>query len=303
MNKTFGIVIAVAGIAVIGFFAFNSFIYNEKQIDNPSVELGKYFQEQMFTRGTVDGFIPIEGFDAGLLMGKFSGLVANDFKGVETFEGVYIVKNGEAVFTRTKRQPISSAETTVSEEGYRTLLANLSARLSLSVTAESDVDALIGRLSQTSITNFEECVAAGNAVMESYPEQCIDAAGNHFTQNIGNELEKADLIRLDTPRPNQLVSSPLVIKGEARGNWFFEASFPVILTDWDGRIIAEGFATAEGEWMTTDFVPFTATLAYTLEEGSYSNKGTLILKKDNPSGLSENDDALEIPVVFSEGNN
>ncbi|MFH1990480.1 MAG: hypothetical protein ABIJ19_01330, partial [Patescibacteria group bacterium] len=33
---------------------------------------------------------------------------------------------------------------------------------------------------------------------------------------------KDDLIRLDTPRPNQAIQSPLVITGEARGTWFFE---------------------------------------------------------------------------------
>ena len=43
---------------------------------------------------------------------------------------------------------------------------------------------------------------------------------------IGNELEKADMIRVDAPRPNQVIQSPLTVKGEARGAWFFEASFP-----------------------------------------------------------------------------
>jgi len=86
------------------------------------------------------------------------------------------------------------------------------------------------------------------------------------------------------------------VKGEARGNWYFEASFPVVLTDWDGLIIASGVATAEGNWMTTDFVPFTATLDFT--KPNYGSNGSLILKKDNPSGLPENDDSLEIMVKF-----
>ncbi|PJE64544.1 MAG: hypothetical protein COU90_01750 [Candidatus Ryanbacteria bacterium CG10_big_fil_rev_8_21_14_0_10_43_42] len=147
------------------------------------------------------------------------------------------------------------------------------------------------------VTNFEECVAAGNLVMESYPRRCRNA-GETYTEHIGNELEKADLIRINSPRPNQSIESPLTIIGEARGSWFFEASFPVFLTDWDGRIIAQGIATAEGEWMTTDFVPFKAVLVFTVDENVYSTRGTLILQKDNPSGLPEHDDALEIPVVF-----
>lgn len=155
---------------------------------------------------------------------------------------------------------------------------------------------------KTAITNFEECVAAGNAVMESYPRQCR-AGGELFVEHIGNVNEKADLIRLTTPRPNATIKSPLIVKGEARGNWFFEASFPVSLTNWDGLILAEGIATAEGEWMTTEFVPFTATLNFTnpaaeASNEAYAKRGTLILKKDNPSGLPEHNAALEIPVLF-----
>jgi hypothetical protein len=118
------------------------------------------------------------------------------------------------------------------------------------------------------------------------------------TENIGNVLEKADLIRIEYPRPNQVITSPLVIKGEARGNWFFEASFPIVLTDWDGKIIAQGFAKAKKDWMTTDFVPYEATLNFTIDKNIYNDKGTLILRKDNPSDIRANDDALEIPIIF-----
>ena len=145
------------------------------------------------------------------------------------------------------------------------------------------------------VTTFEECVNAGNPVMESYPRQCR-ADGQTFTEFVGDEIEKMDLIRINTPRPNQMISSPLTIKGEARGNWYFEASFPVILTNWDGLIIAEGIAQAKGDWMTTDFVPFEATLTFTVDKNTYSNRGSLILRKDNPSGLPQNDNALEIPI-------
>lgn len=110
----------------------------------------------------------------------------------------------------------------------------------------------------------------------------------------GEEANKN--IHLSNPIANTVITSPLVIKGEARGPWFFEASFPVILTNWDGLIIAEGIVTAEGEWMTADFVPFTATLNFT--KPSYGNNGFLILKKDNPSDLRKFDDALEIQVKF-----
>src|ERR1035437_2610814 len=119
------------------------------------------------------------------------------------------------------------------------------------------------------------------------------------TPIIVTNIDKSDLIRVDSPRANDTVSSPLTIKGQARGNWFFEASFPVVLTDWDGKIIAQGVAQAKSDWTTTEFVPFEATITFTADKKAYSNKGTLILKKDNPSGLPKNDDALEIPVLFN----
>jgi hypothetical protein len=99
---------------------------------------------------------------------------------------------------------------------------------------------------------------------------------------------------------NTVISSPLIIKGKARGSWFFEAVFPVILTDWDGRIISQGQARAQSDWMTEDFVAFEATLEFEKPAAikGVVNRGALILKKDNPSGLAEHDDALEIPVFF-----
>lgn len=116
-------------------------------------------------------------------------------------------------------------------------------------------------------------------------------------ENVGNTSEKKDSIRLSFPLPNDTIKSPLIITGEARGNWFFEGSFPVTLVDWDGLIIAQGMAKAESEWTTADFVPFTAILSF--KTPSYKNSGSLILKKDNPSGLSANDDSLEIPILFN----
>ena len=114
---------------------------------------------------------------------------------------------------------------------------------------------------------------------------------------------KADLIQVTSPEGMAVVTNPLSLTGKARGSWFFEASAPVALVDWDGKIIAEGFVTATGDWMTTEFVPFTGSLEFTspYKEGDevFMKRGSLIFKKDNPSGLPEHDDAVEIPVLFS----
>lgn len=155
------------------------------------------------------------------------------------------------------------------------------------------------------VTDFNSCVEDGNPIMESYPQQCRDPKTNKtFTEDIGNIFEVQDLIELNSVSPNQKISSPIIIEGQARGSWYFEGDFPVILTNWDGLIIAQGFATANppdgGEWMTEEFVPFKAILEFDKPEKieGVKNWGSLILQKDNPSGLPEHDNALEIPVLF-----
>lgn len=110
---------------------------------------------------------------------------------------------------------------------------------------------------------------------------------------------KNDLIVVDTPLVGSEVSSPLEITGKARGYWFFEASFPIVVVDWDGKIIGQGIAQSTSEWMTQEFVPFKATITFDASS-TVSNRGALILKKDNPSGLPENDDAFEIPIFFAQ---
>ena len=146
------------------------------------------------------------------------------------------------------------------------------------------------------ITNFEECIAAGNPAMESYPMQCRTADGETFVQDIGNELEKLDQIRIDYPRPGGTITPQTVIEGEARGTWFFEGDFPVVIEDNEGNAIFTTYATALSDWMTEEFVPFTVNV----EDADFGDaqKGTLVLRKDNPSGLPDNDDELRVPVRF-----
>jgi hypothetical protein len=157
----------------------------------------------------------------------------------------------------------------------------------------------VGRTSVPLITNFNECVLAGNPVLESYPRQCKHE-NKMFIEVIGNELAKAGVIKVDAPRPNQKIQSPLTVKGQARGNWFFEASFPIRLIDFYGNNIAlePAYIMTSEEWMTSEFVSFEATIDFSIDTKINGNAGTLILQKDNPSGLSEHDEQLVIPVVF-----
>ncbi len=141
------VALVVLALLVAGFLVFNSYISTEKQGEGASEPgLSKYFEERMVALGVEDIGRPIEGFDSELLMMAYPGLKASDFEGVEALEGHYHAVNGEAVFERNTAQPMSSAERMVTDEGYATLLANLSTRLEQKVQTEADVDALIAKV-------------------------------------------------------------------------------------------------------------------------------------------------------------
>jgi hypothetical protein len=105
----------------------------------------------------------------------------------------------------------------------------------------------------------------------------------------------ANLIRVSVPAPGAVIESPLTVIGEARGIWYFEASFPIELHDAEGNVLKTIVAQAQDEWMTENFVPFTATLTFPSQP---PGEGTLVFRKDNPSGFPEHDAELRIPVRF-----
>ncbi|MHB9027718.1 MAG: Gmad2 immunoglobulin-like domain-containing protein, partial [Candidatus Latescibacterota bacterium] len=92
-----------------------------------------------------------------------------------------------------------------------------------------------------------------------------------------------------------IVRSPLLVEGEARGTWYFEATFPLRLLDGSGNELAVGYAQAEGEWMTENFVPFRGRLEFATPR---TDTGTLILERANPSGLPEHAREMRAPVRF-----
>ncbi len=149
------------------------------------------------------------------------------------------------------------------------------------------------------VDDFVTCAAAGNAIMESYPRQCRDKEGKVYTEVLptgSSTTTTSDLIRIVSPLPNASVSSPITVTGEARGTWFFEASFPVQILGADGSVLAQAPAQAQGEWMTTEFVGFSATIPFT---PGNNLTGTIRFVKDNPSGDPERDMHVDVPVVFS----
>ncbi len=135
----------------------------------------------------------------------------------------------------------------------------------------------------------------GQWVAHGKPATEKPKSGCEQVTKIGAEIIQHANLRNLNIEPGQEIVSPLTISGEAR-KWYFEGSFPVMLVNWDGLIIAQGIATAQSDWMTENFVPFKATLTFTKPD--YKDNGSLILKNDNPTGLPQFDEAVEIPVKF-----
>lgn len=105
----------------------------------------------------------------------------------------------------------------------------------------------------------------------------------------------SDKIVVSDPSSGARIVSPLSFSGKARGMWFFEGSFPVRIIDEAENTIGAGIATADGEWMTEEFVPFRGNVTFV---AGASGRGFVVFKKDNPSGMPERDEEVRVPVVF-----
>lgn len=140
------------------------------------------------------------------------------------------------------------------------------------------------RIEFSGTISSEEKVAL-DAVLESL----------YFTSDNTQPEPISDLIKVDQPLPNQDISSPLKIKGKAKGYWFFEGSAPVKLVDNDHNNLATGYVTAKGEWMTNEFVPFEGEVLFQAPD---DERGYLIFSRANASGKPEHDRVYRLPVLF-----
>jgi hypothetical protein len=126
-----------------------------------------------------------------------------------------------------------------------------------------------------------------------------DVQNSDEQRSVARVGELAELVVVTSPVPNSDIDSPLAVTGMAPGNWFFEATAPIDVVDWNGKIITETYIQAEGNWMTEDLVPFSGVIVFDKEEFTPYTRATLILRRHNASGLPENDAAVEVPLTVS----
>ena len=149
----------------------------------------------------------------------------------------------------------------------------------------------------TSVATIAATVAATTTVATTAAAISITTAVETTAKETETTVKDAtlDQIKVTQPTPNQVLQSPLIVEGEARGTWYFEASFPVKLLDANGNVIAASPAQAQSDWMTDNFVPFKVQIEF---KKPATSTGVLVLEKDNPSGLPKNAAKIEIPIRF-----
>jgi len=149
------------------------------------------------------------------------------------------------------------------------------------------------------VTSFGDCLKAGLPIMESYPRQCRTPDGRTFVEELPPTKPTyinatSGVISVETPTPDSVTGKEFEVRGVARG-WYFEGSFPVEIRDMNGEVLVAVPAQAQSDWMTSDPVRFIAKIKVPT---TYIGKVTIVLKKDNPSGLPQYDASMSFPITI-----
>ncbi len=126
-------------------------------------------------------------------------------------------------------------------------------------------------------------------------------AYNYYTVNIVEAPKKNvvgifDLIEITAPQKGTLITSPVKITGQARGIWYFEALFPVEIYDRYGKILGNGYAQAQSNWETDNFVQFVGYITFAQPE--FPRSVGYIRFKSNNSGSAMGGKYVDLPVKF-----
>lgn len=108
------------------------------------------------------------------------------------------------------------------------------------------------------------------------------------------ELKKGLVV--DSPKANDVVSSPLIVSGYVNGDgWIgFEAQVGTAsLYDNTGKLLVIKPLTATSEWMTS-----TIYFATDLEFATAAESGAIVFRNENPSGEPVRDKQFILPIRF-----
>jgi hypothetical protein len=148
------------------------------------------------------------------------------------------------------------------------------------------------------IKSFEDCAEAGNLVVETKPRECHTKNQQVFVE-VYNGVILEEVIKTTSPKPNQVVSSPFKLEGEAVGGWYYNEQLMARLEDDNGKVIATKPVKALESTKTDGFVPFVAAITFVRVEAE-TPKGKLIIERTNTEFSKGELGPLVIPVVFKD---
>ncbi len=116
------------------------------------------------------------------------------------------------------------------------------------------------------------------------------------------ETSAGNTITIDNFWEMQLIDSPLVITGTVPTSWVFEWIFSANLYTDRGELIKEWYGSANiftDEWEIFEWpASFEINMEFDIPSPEQAETGKLRLADDNPSWLPQNQDLVEIQVLF-----
>ncbi len=170
------LVVALAGSDYLYFTAPDDDAQDTSAIINRgTIDVQEYFNEKL-REGVIDRIgQPIEGFVPFMFLRAFSGLVPNDFDSADALLGEYKIVEKELTFIMDEGDPIHSAAEAISEEGMKTVFANIQRRTNVLITTTDEVDGLLLSLGVTLDLGVTECLPEQrdvDACIEIYQPVC-----------------------------------------------------------------------------------------------------------------------------------
>ncbi len=168
-------------------------------INSGTIDVQEYFNEKL-REGVIHRIgQPIEGFVPFMFLRAFPGLVPNDFDGVDALLGGYRIKEKELSFIVDEGGPIHSAAEAISEEGMKTVFANIQRRTNVLIITTDDVDGLLLLLSappDLAVTeclpeqrNVDACIEIYQPVCASVNVQCVTTPCDPVQETYANSCK------------------------------------------------------------------------------------------------------------------
>jgi len=142
---------------------------------------------------------PIEGFMPEMFMLAFSGIIPQDFDGIDAFSGKYKVIENKLVFIEDNSPIRSSADGAISTEGMKAIFSNIQRRINFLIATIDDVDNLLISLGTAQNTKVTECLPEQrdvDACIEIYQPvcgtvnvQCVTTPCDPLQETFGNSCK------------------------------------------------------------------------------------------------------------------